>query len=235
LARSTFWAGVKATFPLVVGASPFGIIFGALAVSNGLSAKATSAMSAFVFAGSSQFISISLIAVGAGLPIIIGTTFIVNLRHLLYSATLAPGLKGLPQRWLFPLAFWLTDESFVVAAKHFEKSKVDINNKWYLLGSELFMYLNWQLVTWIGIRAGQTISDPESWGLDFAMIATFIGMLVPEIKTRPSLAAVIMAGLTALIGHSWPNQIGLLVAAIVGIATGLVLENLQPELRTHNE
>jgi 4-azaleucine resistance transporter AzlC len=144
-------------------------------------------MSAFVFAGSAQFIAVGLISSATALPIIIATTFIVNLRHMLYSATLAPHLKGISQRWLLPLAFWLTDESFVVAAKHFEDKSNNEHKNWFLLGSELFMYGNWQLVTWIGIRAGQAIPDPRSWGLDFAMIVTFIGMLVPEIKTLPTL------------------------------------------------
>jgi predicted branched-subunit amino acid permease len=81
-------------------------------------------MSAFVFAGSAQFIAVGLISSATALPIIIATTFIVNLRHMLYSATLAPHLKGISQRWLLPLAFWLTDESFVVAAKHFEEASV---------------------------------------------------------------------------------------------------------------
>jgi len=98
-----FWGGVRATIPLVIGAIPFGIIFGALAVNSGLSAGATAAMSAFVFAGSSQFIAAGLFGGGAGVLIIILTTFVVNLRHSLYSVTLAPHMKHLPQRWLAPL------------------------------------------------------------------------------------------------------------------------------------
>ena len=224
--RAAFWAGVRATFPLVVGAIPFGIIFGALAVANGFSPLAASAMSAIVFAGASQFIAVGLIATGASLPIIIGTTFIVNLRHMLYSASLGPHLKGLAQRWLLPLAFWLTDESFVVAAKYFEEAKDLSRKKYFLLGSELFMYLNWQLVTYLGVKAGQAIEDPASWGLDFAMVVTFIGMLVPEIKSRPTLVVVLVAGLTALFANGLPNQTGLLLAAIAGIAAGVGMERL---------
>ncbi|MCS6825604.1 MAG: AzlC family ABC transporter permease, partial [Caldilinea sp.] len=85
--RTEFWRGVRATFPLVVGAIPFGIIFGALAVNSGLSATAAAAMSAFVFAGSSQFIAAGLVGGGAGVLLIVMTTFVVNLRHALYSVT----------------------------------------------------------------------------------------------------------------------------------------------------
>ncbi len=120
--RSEFWDGVRATFPLVVGAIPFGIIFGALAVNSGLSVGATAAMSAFVFAGSAQFVATGLVAGGAGILVIILTTFVVNLRHSLYSATLAPHVKHLPQRWLVPLGFWLTDETFLVVAERFRRT-----------------------------------------------------------------------------------------------------------------
>ena len=98
--RSEFWNGVKDTFPLVVGAIPFGIIFGALAVTSGVSPGGALAMSAIVFAGSSQFIAAGLVAGGAPLLVIVLTTLVVNLRHALYSASLAPHMKHLPQRWL---------------------------------------------------------------------------------------------------------------------------------------
>lgn len=223
LKRAEFWAGFRDTFPLLVGALPFGIIFGALAVTSGLSPTGTAAMSAFVFAGASQFIAVGLVVGGASLSVIVLTTFVVNLRHMLYSATMAPHLARLPARWLLPLGFWLTDESFVVAARHYEDN--DRQQKhWYLLGSEIAMYLNWQVVTWIGIAAGQAIPDPANWGLDFAMVVTFIGMLVPMIKGRPTLAAALVAGATALLANGLPNQFGLLLAALLGIAAGVLAE-----------
>ena len=101
--RSEFVAGMKATIPLIVGAIPFGIIFGAVAVNAGISPMAAQAMSLFVFAGSAQFVAAGLVAGGAGLIIIILTTFVVNVRHGLYSMSLAPHVKQLPQRWLLPL------------------------------------------------------------------------------------------------------------------------------------
>lgn len=217
-----FWAGVKATFPLVVGAIPFGIIFGALAVSGGISPLGAQAMSLFVFAGSAQFIAAGLAAAGTGVLVIIATTFIVNLRHALYAATLAPHMKGLPHRWLLPLGFWLTDESFVVVAQRFQRADNSANKHWFFLGSALFMYTNWQLSTYIGIKAGQAIDDPASWGLDFAMIVTFIGMLVPLIKDKATMAAVAVAGVVALLTNGLPHQLGLMAAALCGILAGTI-------------
>jgi 4-azaleucine resistance transporter AzlC len=226
--RSALLAGARDTFPLLVGAWPFGIIFGALAVTSGFSPLGAAIMSALVFAGSSQFIAVGLFAAATPLPVIVLTTFVVNLRHMLYAATLAPHLSKLPRGWLLPLGFWLTDESFVVAAKHFTEREGSPHKHLYLLGSEIAMYSNWQLVTWIGILAGQAIKDPSSWGLDFAMVVTFIGMLVPLVKDRPALASVLIAGAAALFVRGLPNQLGLLVAALLGIAAGVVAEMLWP-------
>jgi 4-azaleucine resistance transporter AzlC len=224
---SEFWAGARATIPLVVGATPFAIIFGALAATGGLSAGATIAMSAFVFAGSAQFIAANLVASGTSAGLIILTTLIVNLRHMLYAATLAPHVKHLPQRWLLPLGFWLTDETFVVVVTRYNQPDQSPYKHWYHLGSAVFMYGNWQVWTLVGIFAGQHIADPQSWGLDFALVVTFIGMLVPMVINRPVLAAVLAAGAVAVLANGLPNRLGLIVAALAGVAAGMVAESLQ--------
>ena len=224
--RAEFWDGFRATVPLVVGAIPFGIIFGAVAVTSGLSAGATAAMSALVFAGSSQFIAAGLVAGGAGLLVIILTTFIVNLRHALYSASLAPHMKGLPQRWLAPLGFWLTDESYVVVIARYQKEGPSPYKHWFYLGSAVFMYTNWQLCTWIGIVAGQAIPNPQSWGLDFALAVTFIGMVVPGLRVRSVAVSVAAAAASALAFNGLPNKLGLIVAALLGVAAGVAAGRL---------
>ncbi|MEN8242305.1 MAG: AzlC family ABC transporter permease [Chloroflexota bacterium] len=224
--RKEFLSGMAATLPLVIGAIPFGIIFGALASTAGFSGGGTQAMSLFVFAGSAQFIAAGLIANGSSLLVIIITTLVVNLRHMLYGATLAPHLKSLPQRWLLPLGFWLTDESFVVVIERFRKADQSTNKHWFFLGSAVFMYTNWQLCTFIGVLAGQRIDDPLKWGLDFAMIVTFIGMLIPMIRDKTIAVAVISAGAAALLLRGLPNQLGLILAALIGVAAGLLANDL---------
>jgi len=227
--RAEFLAGVKAMIPLVIGGLPFGIIFGALSISAGISVAGTMALSLFVFAGSAQFIAVGLVGAGASVPVIILTTFVVNLRHALYSATLAPFVKHLPQRWLLPLGFMLTDESFVVTVTHYNEPG-DLQYKhWYFLGSNLAMYVPWQISTWVGIFAGSLIPDPARLGLDFAMIVTFTGMLVPLIKNRPILAAVIVASIVAVLTFPIPNNIGLIIAALAGVAAGVIAEYFSGE------
>lgn len=224
--RSEFLAGMRATIPLVLGAIPFGIIFGALAITSGISAGGAVGMSLFVFAGSAQFIAAGLVAGGTGIAVIVLTTLIVNLRHALYSASLAPYMRHLPQRWLLPLGFWLTDESYVVVISRYRQPDDSPYKHWFFLGSALFMYINWQLCTVIGIVAGQQIPNANEWGLDFALVVTFIGMVVPLITNRATLLAVVVSGVTALLTYGLPNRLGIMVTAIVGISTGLLAETL---------
>lgn len=221
-----FAAGAVATIPMMIGAMPFGIIFGALAISGdrALTPSATMGMSLIVFAGSAQFIGLGLYAQGVGLPFIFFTTFIVNLRHALYAASLSPFLRHLGQRWLAPLGFWLTDETYAVVIRRFQAEGPGRRGHWYYLGSAIPFYLNWQLCTLIGIIAGRQLGDAASWGLDFAMTLTFIGIVVPLVKSRPMLACALIAGVTSLAAAGMPNRLGLVVGGLAGIAVGMIAE-----------
>lgn len=220
-------AGARDTLPMLVGALPFGIIFGTLATSSGLSVAATLAMSALVFAGSAQFIAIGLIASGTGLVVIFLTTLIVNLRHMLYSASLLPYVRHLPQRWRVPLAFWLTDETFAVVHRHFILHPAEGESRqWYFLGSCIAMYSNWVACTLIGVMLGHALPGMAGWGLDFAMVATFIGIVVPSLRSRPMIAAALVAGAVAVAGHALPYKLGLMLAALCGVAAGMVAARL---------
>ena len=228
-----FMAGAKAIVPLVIGAIPFGIIFGTLAQSSGLSFAGAIAMSAVVFAGSAQFIALGLLATGTALPIIILTTFVVNLRHLLYSLSLVPRVRHLSSKWKLAIGFWLTDEVFAVAINHYQQSDCEASQRhrssykhWYYLGAALFMYLNWQICTVIGLTLGGLIPDATNWGLDFAMSVTFIGMIIPYLQNRSMITAVVVSGIMALVTQNLPHQSGLIVSAIAGIMSGMLAKKL---------
>ncbi|MEB3358409.1 MAG: AzlC family ABC transporter permease [Synechococcales bacterium] len=226
--QAEFWAGARDMLPLIIGAIPFGIIFGTLATSNGLSVGGTLAMSMLVFAGSSQFIAVGMVAAGTGWMLIVFTALIVNLRHLLYAVSLLPYVQSLPQQWKAVLGFFLTDEAFAIAIRRYERGDRSPFKHWYYLGAALAMYLNWQACTWLGITIGQTIPNAAEWGLDFAMSATFIGMVVPYVKTKPMGMAVGVAGVVALLAYPLPHKLGLMVAAIAGIAAGVCSERAFP-------
>ncbi len=226
LNRHEFFSGIRDTLPLLLGALPFGLIYGAIAATSGLSMTAAILMSALVFAGSSQFIAVGLVAAQTPVAIIVLTTLIVNLRHMLYSATLLPYLKDLPQRWRIPLAFWLTDETFAVTVHRFQRSDSSPCKHWYQLGSSIAMYLNWQFWCFLGLVLGHRIPDAQSWGLDVAMPVTFIGMIIPFVKTLPVLLSVLTAGAASLLTLAMPYKLGIVVSAFAGIASGLLAQRI---------
>ena len=224
-------AGVKAELAIALSAAVFGAIYGVLAISAGLSPILAQAMSAIVFAGSAQFIAAELFATATPAGIILLTTFIVNLRHTLYSASIAPYLRNLSPLWKFMLAYLLTDEAYVVSILHYQREGPGGYRHWYLLGSGLTLWTAWQGTTAIGIFLGTQI--PASWGLDFSLALTFIGLVITSVRDRPGIAAALVAGLVAVLAFNWPYQLGLVAAALSGILTGLWLEGRQkPEIIT---
>ena len=224
--RRELLAGMRATLPLMAGVVPFGIIFGALSVAGGIPAGIAGAMSAFVFAGSAQLIAAGLLSSGAGIVVVVTTTFFVNLRHNLYAATLAPHVRNLPQRWLLALVFWLTDETYLVVIRRYAQHDRSPYKHWFHLGSALTMYGSWQASTWLGIWAGGSIPNPAGWGLDFALPATFIGMLVPLIRGRSMLVCVTVAGALSLALNTLPNQFGMVIAVCAGALAGSLTQRL---------
>lgn len=218
-----FGAGARDTIPMMVGAAPFGIIFGTLAATGPLHAWAAQFMSLAVFAGSAQFIALGLIAGHASLAVLWATTFIVNLRHLLYCATLAPYVSHLPARWRWTLGAFMSDEVFAVAYAHYQKRPIGETGPFYFLGSGVSMYVNWQIWTLIGLLFGSAFPGLQSKGLDFAMVATFIAIVVPQLVALRFVAAAVTAGTLAFAWNGWPYKLGLLAAVMVGVAVGMAL------------
>jgi 4-azaleucine resistance transporter AzlC len=223
--REQFLAGARDSAPMLLGAAPFAVIYGTLAITGGLSAAAAMAMSLFVFAGSAQFIALSLLAGGAGLAVVAFTTFVVNVRHALYSATLREHVAHLGARWRIPLAFALTDETFAVVQRHYAAPGSVEHKHWYYLGSCVAMYVNWVAWTAIGLWIGRSIDGLESLGLEFAMAATFTGIVAPLLRRRPAVAAAVAAGVVALVAHPLPYKLGLMLAAVAGVAAGAWVEH----------
>jgi len=217
-----FRAGVRAEIPLLIGVFPFGMIYGALALNAGLSTSAAQLMSSIVFAGSSQFITTQLIQESTPGLVIVLTIAVVNLRHMLYSASLAPYVASLSTRWKALLAYLLTDEAYAPTVIHYEKEGAAPFGHWFFLGAGFTLWFTWQMSTAFGIFLGAAI--PESWPLDFALPLTFIAMVVPVLKNRSAVAAAVSAGVVALAAYSLPYKLGLIVAALVGIMVGTLLE-----------
>ena len=229
-ARKTFWDGVRAEIPLLIGVFPFGMIYGALALNARLSPLASQMMSSMVFAGSAQFITAKLVSDAAPALVIILTIAVVNLRHMLYSASLAPYVKNLSLKWKVLLSYLLTDEAYAPSILKYEETGITPFSHWFLLGAGFSLWSTWQVSTALGIFLGAAI--PENWPLDFALPLTFIAMVVPALKNRPMIASAVSAGLVALLAYSLPFKLGLILAALTGIAVGTILEGKKSSRET---
>lgn len=218
----SFWSGVRAELPLLIGVVPFGLIYGVLALEAGLPPVTAQMMSSIVFAGSAQFITAQLVREAVPGLVIVLTIAVVNLRHMLYSASVAPYLRALPMRWKVLLSYLLTDEAYAVTIVHYEKEGLSPTGHWFFLGTSLTLWVSWQLSTAAGILLGTTL--PESWPLDFALPITFIALIMPTQKDRPAIAASLTAGVVALFAHGLPYKLGLMLAGVLGILVGTVLE-----------
>jgi 4-azaleucine resistance transporter AzlC len=213
-----FLEGVSDTLPIMVGAVPFGLAYGIVAQSVGLTSGETLAMSLLVFAGAAQFVSLPMFAVEAGWAMITLTALLINLRHLLMGASLAPYMAELPMPVKAILSFGMTDETYAVTVSRAQEIGYSAA---YQLGSNIAGYLTWALATIGGILLGSRISDPLSWGLDFAMPATFLALLIPRLIDKVSLVVCLIAtgvsiGTAIAIPGKWYIIIACLTAAMAG-------------------
>lgn len=206
---------------MLVGVIPFGMIYGALALSQGLNPAAALAMSTILFAGSAQFLFCQLFGVGAPGLVIVAEVGLLNLRHALYSAALAPQIAHLPWRWKLALAYLLTDEAYATIARREASGAVSglhPHRHWFSLGAGLGLWGSWQLSTAVGVLLGARL--PADWPLDFALPLTFIAIVVPLIRNRTLLAVAAVSGCVALLLAGLPFKLGLLVAALAGMTIG---------------
>ena len=224
--KQEFLSGVRAELPLLLGVVPFGMIYGALALKAQLPLLAAQGMSSILFSGSAQFIATQIIATGAPAAVIVLVVFVVNLRHALYSASVAPHLQKLTPGWKGLLAYLLTDEAYAVTIMHYNQESDPTHKHWFFLGAGLTLWTCWQASTLVGIFVGQQIS--ASWPISFVLPLTFIALVVPALKDRANVVAAAIAALVGLLAMGLPLRTGLLLAALVGILAGLAVERRQP-------
>lgn len=220
-----FFAGIKKTLPLVIGSIPFGLAYGVMGAQSGLTVAEIAFMSLVVFAGAAQFMAVQMISQNVGLVFIVFSTLLINLRHLLMGLSLSPYLKKLRSSRLCVLAFGMTDESYAVTINHYQNSDKDEGNPYFMLGSCFGMYVFWLASSIIGGVWGRFISDPLSWGLDFAMPAAFLSILIPQIKSIRTLAVVLISAACAVWAYVLiPGKWYIIIAAVVGSAAGTIME-----------
>ncbi|MDR3590641.1 MAG: AzlC family ABC transporter permease [Negativicutes bacterium] len=218
-----YWRGVYDSLPVLLGVIPFGITYGVVGLAVGLTPGETLLMSLVVFAGAAQFICTSMIGLGlVDFSLIVFTTLLINLRHLLMGASLTPYVGGLPLRRQALLAFGMADETYAITMDRIQKSGY---NESYQLGSNSAGYTIWVLSTLAGVFLGRYIPDPLAWGLDFAMPATFLAMLIPRLSNRTSVIVCLVAAVVAVASALYlPGKWYIIVACIGGSLIGGLLE-----------
>ena len=221
-AKRGWLTGVSQAMPIVMGYIPIGIAYGILAQKAGISPFNTLLMSLIVFAGSSQLIAVGLFEAAVPGLSVISTTFVVNLRHLLMSAAVAPYLERWRKVELAAFAHELTDETFAVHSARFASFGP---NKAEVFTTNVIAQAAWILGTGLGIVVGGLITDPRRLALDYALPAMFIALLVMQIKDRVQIGVAVLTGLLAtgllLAGVSQWNVI---LATIIGATIGVGVE-----------
>lgn len=225
--QATFAAGFKAQLPVLLGVIPFAMIFGVTAVNLGLPAIQAMGMSLIVFAGAAQLVALQLINNNAPLFVILASTFFINLRFLMYSASIAPHLQKTSRSRKGGLAYLLTDQAYAISIAHFSEQPHAGHKQFFYMGAGIALAVTWQISTAVGIFLGAQV--PASWSLDFAMPLTFLALVFPSLKDWPAALAAVAAGLTAVIAANLPYNLGLMIAALTGIFAGYLAESRQKQ------
>jgi len=217
-----FLEGIKAVTPLTLGVASFAIAYGLLARKAGLSLFSLTLMSLSVFAGAAQFLTISMLISGTPFILILFTTFVVNSRYLLMSASLGSYTRKWGTGWQILLSFLLSDESYALTISYFMKNEP---NKYYQLGVSLGLYIKWAIFTLIGGLLGSFLGGPQTWGLDFALPATFIVIILPMITTWRHVTVCLATAVFSTIGLVFlPTKWYIPFATVLGTIVGGVLE-----------
>lgn len=229
--QGRFLDGVRDCLPVVLGYLAIGLAFGVVARTAGLSTLEATLMSVVLYAGSAQFITVGLIAAGAPALATIVTVGLVNIRHMFYSAALAPHLQRAPVWKNVLVGVELTDETFALVANRLGAGSV-VEHSW-MFGVNVTAQLTWVTATFLGAMLGQRIPDVSVLGLDFALTAMFAALLVLQVAHRPRLriaiGVAVVAALVAVAGGLLLSTSWAIVAAAVAASTlGMVLEEKRP-------
>jgi 4-azaleucine resistance transporter AzlC len=220
--RTEFRAGLRAALPVLLGIFPFGVVTGVAMAAAGIPPREAILMSFVVFAGASQLAVTQLLGAAAPIGVMFVTVFFINLRFVMYSASMRPHLAGLPLRWRLGLGYLLADNAYALCITRFTQHPEATAKHWFCLGVSLPVYLVWQAATVLGVIAGA--SFPRAWQLDFAAPLAFIALSVPLLRDRAMVAAALAAGVTVVLAHPLPLRMGMVLAAIAGISAGLLAE-----------
>jgi 4-azaleucine resistance transporter AzlC len=226
-------AGVRAILPAMIAAVPIGLLFGALSASKGLSVAEVALMSGLVFAGGAQFAAVEIWHAPPPLAILAFSTLLINARHVLMGASLAPKTRLFSTWHRYLLFFFLADENWAMAER---RASMQPLTPIYFLAMGSVFWLNWVVACSIGAAVGSVFGDPKHLGADFAFSALFIGLVAGFWKGRSTAVTVAVScaasGLAyVILGPPWHVAIG----AISGIGAAFALAPSDPSVPSGSE
>ncbi len=213
-----FYLGAATSIPITLSVFAVGLVVGVLAAEKGLTFVEAFLFSALVFAGSAQFIALELWGTPLAITLIVFTTLIVNLRHMLMSAAITPEINSWPKRYSFISLLFLADEIWAVAMTRARRTELRPS---FYFGLALPFYLVWITSTLTGHTIGRSIGDPAMFGVDFAFTAVFLALLIGLWNGRSSVLPWIAAALATLaIDTTWHGPWPILIGALSGTLVG---------------
>ena len=223
--QQAYRQGAKDAFPSVIGLIPFGLIVDTASTAAGMDPWLALAMSIIVYAGASQLAAIALMVQSAPMAIVLATVLVVNLRFVMYSASLAPFFRELStgRKWL--LSYGLTDHLFALVNARFTPDGSHKHVDAYYIGGAVPTWLTWNTMVAIGIFAGTMV--PKQWSLDFAIPLVFLALVFPALTTKTHWITAGVALVAAFFTAGLPMKLGLITAAFVAVAIGTWLDYRQ--------
>ncbi|MBL8384283.1 MAG: AzlC family ABC transporter permease [Burkholderiales bacterium] len=221
-ARGAYLAGMSAAVPFVIGTVPFGVVTGIATKAAGLTPLEAAAMTIIVFAGTAQIAALPLLVAGVPATIVILTAFIINLRFLIYGASVVPYFRHMPLRWKLLLGYFVTDTGFALFMRRVADDPAMPHRHWFFLGAGNMVAVIWVASAVLGIVAGAQV--PKAWQLEFAATLGILALLVPFLRDRAEFVAAIVASTVALAATGLPMKLGLVCGALAGIAAGALAE-----------
>lgn len=221
--RGEFRRGMRSIAPTSPGTFAWGLVTGVAMVKFGMTLPQALGMTYLVYAGSAQLAALPLIAAGAPVWVVVLTAIIVNLRFVIYSASLVQIFHHLNLRWRLALGYFTGDVTFAILNRQLQSHPERPHANWFYLGLGIASWIVWQSASVLGIVLASQI--PESWGLSLAGAITLVCLTIPLIRNLPAVVGVACAGVLAIVLAHWPARLGLVAAVVVGMSVALALES----------